>query len=78
MHVILCCSTNPPTEFGVMFVLSKDETAGPLSASKDKAGARVSDKKGKNPPSHVGLSQEKRTKLKRRDHAEPPKFIGKN
>ncbi|KAM7377443.1 hypothetical protein PAMA_013973 [Pampus argenteus] len=47
--------------------------AHPLSASKDKGGARGSDKKTKNPPSPVGAS--KKTKLKRRDEVEPPKFI---
>ncbi|KAM7366160.1 hypothetical protein PAMP_015625 [Pampus punctatissimus] len=47
--------------------------APPLSASKDKGGTRGSDKKAKNPPSPVGAS--KKTKLKRRDEVEPPKFI---
>ncbi|XP_070710647.1 sperm-associated antigen 17 [Pempheris klunzingeri] len=49
--------------------------ANPPSASKDKGGAKVSDKKGKNRPSPVGPSKEKKTKLKRRDDVEPPKFI---
>lgn len=65
-------------KFCVIFVLFKAEKARTLSASKDKAGAKVSDKKGKNPPSPGGLSKEKRTKLKRRDDVEPPKFIGNN
>ncbi|XP_049923564.1 sperm-associated antigen 17 isoform X3 [Epinephelus moara] len=47
---------------------------GPPSASKDKGGAKVSDKKGKSPHSPVGPSKEK-TKLKRRGDVEPPKFI---
>ncbi|XP_029311120.1 sperm-associated antigen 17-like isoform X2 [Cottoperca gobio] len=51
------------------------EKAGPPSASKDKGGAKVSDKKGKCPSSPVGPSKEKKTKLKRRDDVEPPKFI---
>ncbi|XP_044039721.1 sperm-associated antigen 17 isoform X2 [Siniperca chuatsi] len=49
--------------------------AGPPSASKDKGGAKVSDKKGKSPPSPVGPSKEKKTKLRRRDDVEPPIFI---
>lgn len=52
--------------------------AGPPSAGKDKGGAKVADKKGKSQPSPVGQSKEKKTKLKRRDDVEPPKFIGKN
>ncbi|XP_042368348.1 sperm-associated antigen 17 [Plectropomus leopardus] len=47
---------------------------GPYSAGKDKAGAKVSDKKGKSSHSPVTPSKEK-TKLKRRDDVEPPKFI---
>nr|XP_033507561.1 sperm-associated antigen 17 isoform X6 [Epinephelus lanceolatus] len=47
---------------------------GPPSASKDKGGAKASDKKGKSPHSPVGPSKEK-TKLKRRGDVEPPKFI---
>lgn len=47
------------------------------SASKDKGGAKVSDKKEKNPPS-PGPSKDKKTKFSRRDDVEPPKFIGKN
>ncbi|XP_054457183.1 LOW QUALITY PROTEIN: sperm-associated antigen 17 [Anoplopoma fimbria] len=46
----------------------------PPSAGKDKGGAKVSDKKGKSPPSSVGPSKEN-TKLKRRDDFEPPKLI---
>lgn len=66
-------------QFCVIFVhLFKTEEeraeAGPTSASKDKGGAKVSDKKGKSPPS----PEEKKTKLKRRNDVEPPKFIGKN
>ncbi|XP_063756379.1 sperm-associated antigen 17 [Eleginops maclovinus] len=49
--------------------------AGPPSVNKDKGGTKVSDKKGKNPPSPVGPSKEKKTKLKRRDDVEPPKYI---
>ncbi|CAK6967972.1 LOW QUALITY PROTEIN: sperm-associated antigen 17 [Scomber scombrus] len=47
--------------------------APPVSASKDKGGAKGSDKKGKNPPSPVGPP--KKTKLKRRDDVDPPQFI---
>ena len=50
--------------------------AGPTSASK--GGAKVPNKNGKNSSSPAGLSKEKKTKLKRRDDVEPPKFIGKN
>lgn len=50
----------------------------PPSVNKDKGGAKVTDKKGKSPPSPVGPSKEKKTKLKRRDDVEPPKYIGKN
>ncbi|KAM9335587.1 sperm-associated antigen 17 [Symphorus nematophorus] len=49
--------------------------AGPVSASKSKGGAKASDKKGKSPPSPVEQSKEKKTKLKRRDDVEPPKFL---
>ncbi|XP_059211469.1 sperm-associated antigen 17 isoform X3 [Centropristis striata] len=52
----------------------KKAKAGPPSASKEKGGAKVSDKKGKSPPSPVLPSKEK-TKLKRRDDVEPPKFL---
>ncbi|XP_044196890.1 sperm-associated antigen 17 isoform X3 [Thunnus albacares] len=51
----------------------KNAKAPPVSASKDKGGAKGSDKKAKNPPSPVGPP--KKTKLKRRDDVEPPKFI---
>lgn len=66
-------------QFCVIFVhlfKTEEEKAktGPTSASKDKGGAKVSDKKGKSPPS----PEEKKTKLKRRNDVEPPKFIGKN
>ncbi|XP_037613814.1 sperm-associated antigen 17 isoform X2 [Sebastes umbrosus] len=44
------------------------------SASKDKGGAKVSDKKERNPPS-PGPSKDKKTKFSRRDDVEPPKFI---
>ncbi|KAK5893650.1 hypothetical protein CgunFtcFv8_006504 [Champsocephalus gunnari] len=44
-------------------------------AEQDKGGAKVTDKKGKSPPSPVGPSKEKKTKLKRRDDVEPPKYI---
>ncbi|XP_073330742.1 sperm-associated antigen 17 [Pagrus major] len=47
---------------------------GKASASKDKKAVKVSGKKGKNPPSPVGL-KERTTKLKRRDDVEPPNFI---
>ncbi|XP_026208160.1 sperm-associated antigen 17 isoform X3 [Anabas testudineus] len=47
----------------------------PLSASKDKGGAKVPDKKGKNPPSPVEPFREKKTKLKCRDDVDLPKFI---
>ncbi|KAM8746844.1 sperm-associated antigen 17 [Acanthopagrus schlegelii] len=47
--------------------------AGPTSASK--GGAKVPNKNGKNSSSPAGLSKEKKTKLKRRDDVEPPKFI---
>lgn len=56
-----------------MFVLSK--AAAPLSAIEEKAEARVPEKKGKNRPSPV---EQKKTKLRRRDDVEPPKFIGNN
>lgn len=59
-----------------MLVLIKAERAGTLYDGKDKAQTKVSDKKGKNPPSPVGPPKDKRTKLKRRDDVEPPKFIG--
>ncbi|XP_071333844.1 sperm-associated antigen 17 isoform X2 [Trachinotus anak] len=49
--------------------------AGPVSASKDKGAAKVSEKKGKSPPSPVGPSREKKTKLKHRDDIEPPTYI---
>lgn len=48
--------------------------AGATSGIKDKGGAK--DKNGKNSSSPAGL--DKKTKLKRRDDVEPPKFIGKN
>ncbi|KAM8900354.1 sperm-associated antigen 17 isoform 2-T3 [Spinachia spinachia] len=48
--------------------------AHPPSASKEKGGPKVSDKKGKTAHSPVGPSK-KKTKLKRRDHIEPPKYI---
>lgn len=51
--------------------------AGPPASGKDKGGAKGPDKKGKSPPSPVGNSKEKKTKLKRRDDVEPPEFIGK-
>ncbi|KAF7650798.1 hypothetical protein LDENG_00120320 [Lucifuga dentata] len=44
------------------------------SASKDKGGAKVSDKKAKSPFSAEGPSKEKTT-LKRRGEVEPPTFI---
>ncbi|KAI4808604.1 hypothetical protein KUCAC02_000658 [Chaenocephalus aceratus] len=47
----------------------------PPSVNKDKGGAKVTDKKGTSPPSPVGPSKEKKTKLKRRDDVEPPKYI---
>ncbi|KAE8279015.1 Sperm-associated antigen 17 Projection protein PF6-like protein [Larimichthys crocea] len=49
--------------------------AGPPASGKDKGGAKGPDKKGKSPPSPVGNSKEKKTKLKRRDDVEPPEFI---
>lgn len=49
----------------------------PLSASKDKGGAKIPDKKGRNQPSPVEPYRERKTKLKRRDHVELPKFKGK-
>ncbi|XP_050932117.1 sperm-associated antigen 17 isoform X1 [Lates calcarifer] len=53
---------------------AEDEKAKAVPPSaKDKGGAKASDKKGKSPPSPVG--PEKKTKLKRRDDVEPPKFI---
>ncbi|XP_056225932.1 sperm-associated antigen 17 isoform X2 [Seriola aureovittata] len=55
--------------------VEKKAKAGTVSASKDKGAAKVSDKKGKSPPSPEGPSQDKKTKLKRRDDVEPPKFI---
>ncbi len=66
-------------QFCVIFVhlfKTEDEKAKavPTSASKDKGGTKASDKKGKSPPS----PEEKKTKLKRRNDVEPPKFIGKN
>nr|XP_020479386.1 sperm-associated antigen 17 [Monopterus albus] len=56
---------------------AKDEKAkgGPSSASKDKGGAKVPDRKGRTPLPPVGPSKEKKTSLKRRDEAEPPKYI---
>ncbi|XP_069026480.1 sperm-associated antigen 17 [Embiotoca jacksoni] len=41
----------------------------------DKGGDKASDKKGKRPPSSMGPSKEKKTKLKRRDDVEPPTFL---
>lgn len=52
--------------------------AAPPSATKDKGGAKTSDKKSKNVTSPEEPSKEKKTKLKRRDDVDPPKFIGKN
>ncbi|TMS02420.1 Sperm-associated antigen 17 [Larimichthys crocea] len=49
--------------------------AGPPASGKDKGGAKGPDKKGKSPPSPVGNSKEKKTKLKRRDDVEPREFI---
>ncbi|XP_029382247.1 sperm-associated antigen 17 [Echeneis naucrates] len=46
----------------------------PVSSSKEKGAAKISDKKGTSPPSPEGSSKQK-TKLKRRDDVEPPKFI---
>lgn len=54
---------------------SKDK-AGPGSASKEKGGAKVPDKKTKNPLTPTEPSREKKTTLKRRGDVEPPKFIG--
>ncbi|XP_068569604.1 sperm-associated antigen 17 isoform X3 [Cebidichthys violaceus] len=48
--------------------------SGRQSASNYKGGAKITDKKGKTPHSPVAPSKEK-TKLKRRDDFEPPKFI---
>ncbi|XP_026155171.1 sperm-associated antigen 17 isoform X2 [Mastacembelus armatus] len=47
----------------------------PPSATKDKAGAKVSEKKTKSPLPPVGPSKEKTTNLKRRDDVEPPKYL---
>ncbi|KAL6118697.1 spag17 [Pungitius sinensis] len=48
--------------------------ANPPPASKEKGGPKVSDKKGKTPHSPV-VPSKKKTKLKRRDDIEPPKYI---
>nr|XP_040038029.1 sperm-associated antigen 17 isoform X5 [Gasterosteus aculeatus aculeatus] len=48
--------------------------ANPPPASNEKGGLKVSDKKGKTAHSPVGASM-KKTKLKRRDDIEPPKYI---
>lgn len=50
--------------------------ANPPPASNEKGGLKVSDKKGKTAHSPVGASM-KKTKLKRRDDIEPPKYISK-
>lgn len=60
----------------VQFIVKAN--AAPLTASKDKGGAKVPDKKGKNPPSPVEYSREKKTKLKRRNDVDPPNFKGKS
>ncbi|KAM4536985.1 sperm-associated antigen 17 [Odontesthes bonariensis] len=53
----------------------KKEKITPSSDSKDKSGAKGSDKKGKDASPAVGDSKEKKTKLKRRGDVEPPTFI---
>ncbi|XP_034757010.1 sperm-associated antigen 17 isoform X3 [Etheostoma cragini] len=48
---------------------------GPPPSTKDKGGAKVSDKKGKNLTPPVAPSNEKKTKLQSRDDVNQPKFI---